>query len=154
VKEICGDLWSYWQNQHHVICLTTNGFIKKDGRAVMGRGCANEARFRIPGVTLDLADYIRNNGNVAGYLYTSESKYGPLIVFPVKHAWYEKADPELIKSSVAILGLLAQNKPDRVYILPRPGCGNGQLSWTDVKPLLVQLPDNVRVICFPQEVNQ
>lgn len=31
-------------------------------------------------------------------------------------------------------------------VLPRPGCGNGRLTWEQVKPVIKFLPDNVWVI--------
>ena len=41
MKEITGDLWDYYRRPMHTICITTNGTIKKNGKAVMGRGCGN-----------------------------------------------------------------------------------------------------------------
>ncbi len=41
--EIFGDLFAYHKRPGHKICITTNGFIKKDGTGVMGAGCAREA---------------------------------------------------------------------------------------------------------------
>jgi len=34
-------------------------------------------------------------------------------------------------------------------VLPRPGCGNGQLDWSDVHPVIAPiLPDSVHVITY------
>ena len=44
--EIHGNLWQLpatWRG------ITTNGFVRKNGTAVMGRGCAREAATRFPG---------------------------------------------------------------------------------------------------------
>ncbi len=144
VREITGNLWSYYGKPGYAVCITTNGFLKKNGEAVMGRGCAYEATQRIPGIALKLGEWISTQGNVPGRLQASP----PLIVFPVKHAWYEKADLHLIIESVAWLEKAASLTSGYKFILPRPGCGNGQLAWADVKPLLVCLPDNVLVIDF------
>lgn len=143
MKEINGNLWRYYNAPFHVICITTNGFVKKDGTAVMGRGCALEARSYIPGIAKLLGAHIQTNGNMAGYLLPN------VIAFPVKHVWYEKADLELIRGSAHWLGHIAAKHPEFSFILPRPGCGNGQLQYCDVKPVLVDLlPDNVYVIDF------
>src|SRR5258708_25926959 len=113
MKEIFGDLWQFFGKTNHVICITTNGVIKKDGPGVMGRGCANEARFRVPGITKNLGDHIRANGNHVGYI-------GPnVLAFPVKHAWYEPADPALISRSTDELKSHAETHPQAIYILPR-----------------------------------
>jgi hypothetical protein len=142
--ELRDNLWRFYglKNPRHVICITTNGFIKKDGTAVMGRGCANEARSRIPGIAKILGLHIKFNGNVAAYLTPD------VISFPVKHAWYEPADLALIEESTSWLYKQAALNPETRFVLPRPGCGNGQLSYTQVRPLLVHLPDNVGVIDF------
>lgn len=71
-----------------------------------------------------------------------------LFTFPVKHVWYEEADPELIRISVGYLKLFALDRPNEVFLLPRPGCGNGKLQWSDVRPLLLDLPDNVQVVTW------
>lgn len=143
MKELTGNLWRYYNAPQHIICITTNGFVKKDGTAVMGRGCANEARFRIPGIATELGKRIRAEGNKPCWLYHN------VISFPVKHAWYEPADLALIRTSARWLGAAARAHQEFSFILPRPGCGNGKLSYCDVKPILVDLlPDNVYVIDF------
>ncbi len=146
MKEITGNLWNFYLRPEHVICITTNGMVKNNGAAVMGAGCAKEAMLRITGIQFELGRYIKQYGNIAGYLYPTGSTYGPLIIFPVKHHWKLKADLDLIRESAGILSELATHHPERTFILPRPGCGNGGLQWKDVKPLLEKLPDNVHVI--------
>jgi hypothetical protein len=142
MQEITGELWDFFGKPLHVICITTNGFVKKDGTGVMGRGCANEARFRVPGIAKSLGNHIALHGNHVGFI-------GPdVLAFPVKHAWYEPADPKLIEQSVEELRREAVLTPHVTYVLPRPGCGNGRLSWDQVRPLLFGLPDNVHVITW------
>lgn len=138
--EVKGNLWDYpadWR------VITTNGFVKKNGECVMGRGCAFEAKKKFPELAKELGWRIKEGGNTP-YRFT---KWG-LITFPVKHNWWEKADLELIKQSAEILNIDATNHPDMQIVMPRPGCGNGQLKWEDVKPLLEFLPDNVKVITW------
>ncbi len=140
--EVTGNLWTYpadWR------VITTNGFVKKNGECVMGRGCAQEAAKKWPWLPKELGGRISSFGN---NMYTFDEIN--LISFPVKHNWYEKADLDLIRRSVGELQfLLDPETPARVkgdVVIPRPGCGNGQLKWEDVRPLLTDLPDNVKVI--------
>ena len=143
MREIKGNLWNYFGKPYTVVLITTNGFVKKNGEAVMGRGCAREACKRFPRLAEQLGDWIQKQGNIPCWLREN------LATFPVKHNWWMKADPELIAESAKWLCDLAMNTlPDHTFILPRPGCGNGQLSWLDVKPLIDWLPDNVVVIDF------
>lgn len=152
--EVTGDLWTFEPlatatTLHRPIfrCITTNGMVKRDGTCVMGRGCAREAAKKWPLLPLMVGTHIRDEGNVLGLFLP---KGGPEILsFPVKHKWMEPADPALISASAKDLDILARQMPEKIFLLPRPGCGNGQLNWEDVKPLLEFLPDNVLVITKP-----
>lgn len=132
--EVYGDLWSLPAD---VICITTNGYVRKDGAAVMGRGCAKEATRLFPGIEHTLGGLLSREGNHVHHL--GETPDGRLLLsFPVKHAWNEKADPVLIARSCEELVEWADIFSTRMpfVALPRPGCGNGQLDWeTQVKPI-------------------
>ncbi len=141
--EIVGGLWNYYGKPGFVVCITTNGFVKKNGEAVMGRGCAKEAKLRFPGIAGYLGDLLKRDGNRFRMLGDPYH----LVAFPVKLDWWENADPVLIVNSAAALRTEAIAKKDVTFILPRPGCGNGGLRWEEVGPLLEGiLPDNVWVI--------
>lgn len=151
MRELYTNLWSYWRKPGYVICITTNGFVKANGDAVMGRGCAAECVKLLPFIQGTLGHHIKQHGNVAGYLFTPDSPYGGLATFPVKHKWFEQADLELIKQSTAWLHNEATvNHPEWKYLLPRPGCGNGKLKYEDVRPLLINLPDNVAIVDYAE----
>ena len=147
--EVTGNLWTYPAD---VRVITTNGTVKKNGECVMGRGCAAEAKRRFPLIASELGDHIRKNGNVPchfmGDLYDCD-----IITFPVKHQWFQRADPALIaQSAKTLLQLLEFEAGDITICLPRPGCGNGGLRWEDVKPILEPiLDDRFHVITFPKE---
>jgi len=140
--EIVGNLWDWYEKPNTVILITTNGFVKSDGCGVMGRGCAREARDRVPAIARLLGALIRKNGNVLNQLTPD------VLAFPVKHDWREKADIVLIRQSALALKKLAMQNTYVTYVLPRPGCGSGQLNWDDVRPTLRDLPDNVKVITW------
>ena len=145
MKEVLGDLWSFHGKENYVCCITTNGFVKKNGEAVMGRGCALEAVSRYPKLATLLGASILEHGNKMFLLLPEDGVM--LIAFPVKHNWYEEADFLLIAESAHSLAMYARLKPEKTFILPRPGCGNGKLSWQIVKGIIKDiLPDNVWII--------
>ena len=140
MKEIKGDLFCYVDRKGFDILITTNGFIKKDGTGVMGAGVARQAADLFPELPRLLGQSLKDRKNVVSRLLPH------LLSFPVKHNWYEDADKKLIKQSVKQLYELAKRYPNKKFVLPRPGCGSGNLRWTSVRKLLVDLPDNVWVI--------
>lgn len=144
MKETFGELWDLWGMPGFLICITTNGTVNRLGELVMGRGCARQAKERIPGLAKELARAVMAHGNVV-----MRHRASGIVTFPVKWHWEDRADLDLIKQSAMSLKKTALNDPGTTYVLPRPGCGNGRLDWeTMVKPLLerVELPDNVWII--------
>jgi len=142
------DLFECHRVPGHLVCVSTNGTIKRNGAAVMGRGCALQATRIHPGVQVDLSKYLRSQGNVPGILFLPTGTNGkniPLGILPVKYNWWEKADLELIRRSVEWLDELATPNTRTIHV-PRLGCGNGGRSWErEVRPLMRGLPDNVIV---------
>ncbi len=150
------------------IVFTSNGFVKRSGEAVMGRGCAKAAASLDPRLPLQLGKAIKEYGNQVVILGTLlERSY--LIAFPVKPmsakclpdksnvvkhmqhrmtpgtmvpGWACVADMEIITRSAKQLARLAKEKGWVSVVLPRPGCGCGELSWNDVKPVLDNILDD------------
>jgi len=128
MMEVFGDLWEF----DGIVAITTNGFLKKDGSCVMGRGCARQAALRFGWLPRKLGAAISKHGNHVFHF----PEYR-LITFPVKHVWWEPADLKLIERSAReLLGIIAEAKIGEPVYLPRPGCGNGKLKWEDVKKIL------------------
>lgn len=147
-------------------CITTNGFIKKDGTCVMGRGCAKQAATYWPQLPKTLGQNINDYGNVVlAALLLSDGRH--LLSFPVKPVsvvfngnncvkhmmnkfnigdvvpgWAALADVELIKTSAMQLLNITNSYSWNKVVLPRPGCGAGELSWTAVKHALDKILDD------------
>jgi len=137
MKEIKGDLWEFLDNGF-TVAITTNGTVKKNGLAVMGRGCAYEATQRFPEFPKLLGENLKKSGN-----WVTLYQCFDIITFPVKHNWWEKADLCLIEKSAKDLMLLMDQTNIETVVLPKPGCGNGGLDWkTEVKPILECLLDD------------
>ena len=176
MREITGNLWNYWQMRYYCmdclkpmlhpltdcgtkdcrslaipsafhICITTNGDVNARGHAVMGRGCALEASKKIPGFSRALAYVIKKYGNHVYRMDAQLQGLSRVLVFPVKYHWHEMADLSLIRRSARELAEICALTANSIFILPRPGCGNGHLNWEDVREVIAPiLPDNVWVI--------
>ena len=53
-----------------------------------------------------------------------------------------KASLEIIETSAYQLVDLANNNPWNTIVLPRPGCGAGELSWEQVEPVVANILDD------------
>lgn len=142
MKEVFGNLWTY---PAAIRVITTNGDVNKAGLAVMGRGVALQAAQRWPDIRLTLALFLKEDGNHVHNLgsFGMRTKWFNVWSFPVKHHWYERADGLLIARSaqeaVAMADAMGWDAP---IVLPRPGCGNGQLQWKQVRPWIEGILDD------------
>lgn len=131
--EIQGNIWDYL-GPNSLIGITTNGFVKKNSRCVMGAGVAKQARDRFKDLDLELGIRINLKGNKV-YLFWERG----LFTFPVKHNWNEDADLELIEKSCEQLKVMMRLFPEKRFFLVRPGCLNGSRDWeTEVKPIMLK----------------
>lgn len=147
-----------WEVPADLRVITTNGATKRDGACVMGRGmgrgCALEAKTRFPGIDQRLGDLLRRHGNRVMRL----GRYGEgqvrvmIASFPVKHHWRQEADPALIRRSAEQLVALADKFEYARVVVPRPGCGNGRLSWNEVRTIVAEvLDERFTVVTFPKK---
>lgn len=136
--ETHGDIWDY--RGRAVIAITTNGLVSGKGEAILGRGCASQARERFPGLSWRLGELLRTHGNHVHPL-------GPGIVsFPVEDSPWALPDLRLIRRSAMELRMLADRNGWSLVVVPRPGCGGGGLSWSEVRPLLADVFDDRFVV--------
>jgi len=148
--ELKDNLWRY-----RTVAITTNGSVKRDGRLVMGRGVALQAKLKFKKSDIDLkaGHTVREQGNnvhFLGVFYDKKGRQYRIYTFPVKYSWYEKADINLIKSSAHQLYEL-RHQFARIFI-PRPGCGNVALKWEEVKPVLKEiLGDDTKFVFVTKE---
>ena len=129
MKEIKGNLFDY-----PVICKTTNAVVKADGRLVMGKGIALQAKQRFKDIDLYLGNQVDYYGNRCFVYRSVKDKY--IISFPTKHHWRDNSTLELIEvSTISLVDITNIYGFEKVY-LPRVGCCNGKLDWKNVKPIL------------------
>jgi hypothetical protein len=148
MREIKGNLFD---QKVDVICVSTNGSIKADGRNIMGRGVAKQAAELFPELPLILGTKLQTFGNYLHYLKYYEDRGYTVASFPVKHFWQdEQADLKLIE--VSVKDLVESTMPEVTVALPRVGCGCGKRDWlTEVKPILEKYLDDRFIIVSPED---
>lgn len=160
--ELEGDIWDpAWDDYELPVVrvIPTNGSRNAAGQAVMGRGVAKQAQERFPGLRTRLGLRIREDGNHVHYLASED-----LATFPVKRHWSDPADLGLIARSAKELVYEMTSELGKLYlpptflVLPRVGCGNGGLRWTEVRPVLAEglkrIEDSYCVVWTPKYEGQ
>lgn len=158
MKEAKGDLL---QVPTQVLVVTTNGYVTRNGKCVMGKGIAKSIAQMYPEIPVTLGKLIRLYGNRCHILTKDE----PIVVsMPVKPCmssdindvvthmkgkllppimgWACKANLGIIEESAKQLVELADAHCWEAIALPRAGCGAGELEWKTVKPLLSSILDD------------
>jgi len=170
MKQIRGNLFN---QECDAFCVTTNGFVKNNGEAVMGKGCAKTLAEYFPRVPLLLGHEIDRKGNRVNRIMVHEGR--EILSFPVKPArskirkssevvkhmqsqfragsnvpgWACVADIQIIARSALELVEMADQYGWEKVVIPRPGTGHGELSWEDVCPVLEEiLDDRFYIITF------
>jgi hypothetical protein len=134
MREVVGNIWDYHAKGHWV-GITTNAVTKENGEAVMGRGIALQAAQRFPLLARQLGAKLRHDGN---HVYAWPDYR--LFTFPTKRHWQNPSPLALIEqSAVELTALIDQGTIQAPIVIPRPGCGNGQLDWKDVGPVLAKI---------------
>jgi hypothetical protein len=169
MRELFGNIWDL-ASGNDFVAITTNGFVKRDGSCVMGRGIAKQAMTRDPHLPLKLGMAIRRHGNRVFF-------FNNIITFPVKPTrvtannsksnivrhmqhrfdpgnsvpgWASVATYDIIrKSMIQLTDMIDRHGwQNRRILMPRPGCGAGELEWDMVKPLLQPFVGNRPNIFF------
>ena len=157
-----GDMFESYAD---AMAITTNGFLKKNNESVMGRGCARQLADLYPWMPRELGRAIGEHGNCVnpiGYHRGTKIYSFPVkpisVVFDGKNAvghmarkfrkgetipgWAAVAQLDLIELSARQLKQLADKENHERILIPRPGCGAGELKWEDVRPVLNDILDD------------
>ena len=126
-----------WMETATYRCVPTSAAVNDDGEAVMDSGIAKEATSRFSGLALDLGRLLASRGNHVHLVRPG------IVSFPIKQYQWSKPDLMIIQRSARELCELVG---DEKTLLPRPGCGQGELSWEQVSQALGTLPDNIVVV--------
>lgn len=114
-----------------VRCITTNGVLDSQGRNVMGKGVALQAKEKSPTLPAIFGAGITLYGNHVYWPNENPS----FLSFPTKNHWRDPSNTLLIARSCCELATLARKFDHFTFYLPRPGCGVGGLKWSDVSKI-------------------
>jgi len=81
MKQVKGNIWDFHRVGYWVI-IPTNGNIKKNGEAVMGKGLALEAKKKFPRLPKQLAERLESYGDSVHIF----AEYR-IVTFPTKKNW-------------------------------------------------------------------
>ena len=107
---------------------------------VMGNGLARAFRDRYPGL-YDAYKKACANGvfQKQGYFVFKDPDFKTQILcFPTKRHWKNDSQLRWIRDGLAKLANTYKDHNITSIIFPPIGCGKGNLSWVDVKPLLIE----------------
>lgn len=122
------------------IAVTTNGTVKKDGTANMGRGNAKAVAAELPRISTELGRLLSAHGSRVHYL-------GDMVFsFPVEETWISNAELRLVERSARELLEEVNKRNIGEITLPLPGCGGGGLKRDDVLKILSAIFDDRFVI--------
>jgi O-acetyl-ADP-ribose deacetylase (regulator of RNase III) len=137
-----GNIWEYSAD---AICITTNGIVGANGCLIMGKGIALDAKKEFPNIDRLLGQWVLAHGNVPCFLWPQA-----VISFPTKNHWRLPSCPLLIADTAVRVVKLADAFGLKKVALPRPGCGNGGLSWEGgVQNILRPILDDRFVVLMP-----
>lgn len=142
-----GDMWTAYEPAD-LFLVTTNATIRRDGTLVMGRGIAQQARDRFPGLDKALGRQILHICGNQGEYGLSVSPRWPVAklgAFQVKRHYSQPGSPKLIRRSTTALCIWCAKHPNAQVHLNFPGIGNGRLRRDDVLPIVIQLPEQVTI---------
>lgn len=129
------------QNDVNAIVCTTNNVVRKNGSLVMGRGSAKDFKEKFKYLDWNwgqiVADHADNGIEDYHLLITGPRRLDHAQIYLVglqtKRSWVDDSPMELVVKSCEKLKQLADLMSWRKIVMPRPGCGNGNLRWREVK---------------------
>ena len=117
-------------------CILTSAAVA-NGEAVLETRSARAAGGKFAGLAGDLGRLLTARGNHVHLIRPG------LCSFPIKQYQWSGPDLQVITRSARELAELVGTAKT---LLPRPGCGDGELAWADVSKAISFLPDTVVVV--------
>jgi len=105
---------------------------------VMGKGLALEFKQNFKGLFEDYQVRCKKGLVKPGHPYLWANEETQVLNFPTKRHWQEDSKLEDIEAGLKYLATHFREMGINTLALPPLGCGNGNLSWPDVKELIMK----------------
>jgi hypothetical protein len=146
--KICtGDMFSIL-DKTDVFVVTTNSTLKKDRTLVMGRGAALQLKKTIPDIDKLFGQKITSREyNIIFVDYFGIGTFYNCIfgALQTKFHFKDPSNIQLINRSVQALTTVATKQNHLRFDVNCPGIGYGKLSFSEIFPIIQQLPNNVNI---------
>lgn len=103
---------------------------------VMGKGLALSFKQRYPEMFKRYRSACEKNQLTIGKLMLVYEPDHWILLFPTKESWRKPSKLEYLEKGLMKFANTYADKNITSIAFPRLGCGNGELSWDDVKPLM------------------
>lgn len=123
--------------------------VNTDG--VMGAGLALVFKKKFPDMYESYKKICQNNELVVGkpQLFIDKTNNTYILNFPTKKHWWEPSKIEYIEEGLSFFCSNLNLNKIRSIAFPALGCGKGNLSWSDVKKIMIKhlkkLPIDVEI---------
>ena len=112
---------------------------------VMGKGLALSFKQRYPAMFEKYKDACKKHLLTIGKLMLFYEADHWLLMFPTKKDWRNPSKLEYIEKGLMKFISTYDDKNITYVAFPRLGCGNGDLNWNDVKPIMERYLNNLPI---------
>lgn len=112
---------------------------------IMGKGLAREFRDREPTMYRRYAEICKKGDLTPGRLWLWRGAESWVLNFPTKQHWRQPSRLDWIESGLQKFVTNYESLKIREVSFPRLGCGNGNLEWAKVQPLMEHYLRKVRI---------
>lgn len=119
---------------------------------VMGKGVAKECKLRYPRMFNEYRELCRSERLNVGDLHLWKSDNRWILNFPTKTTWKKPSRIEFIEAGLQTFVKSYKDLGITSASFPPLGCGNGNLDWEEVRPLMVSYLRDVSIPIYIHNV--
>lgn len=136
-------------DEAEVLVNTVNCQLSSAGNGVMGKGVALAFKTAFPSIMKDYEAAIRSGEMVPGRALLFDLPDGrKWAALGTKDHFSQPSKAEWVDKGLQELGQKLRQGGYKSVALPPPGCGNGQLKWGDIEPLVHKHLEGVSVSLY------
>ena len=119
----------------------------------MGKGIAKSYKRLFPEMFKEYQELCENGKIDIGVLWVYRTSHKWVLNFPTKEHWRQASKIEYIEKGLKEFLKCYESMRISSIAFPRIGCGNGELDWNDVKPLMESYLKNLPIDIYIYETH-